>query len=150
MNTTEWFRRAVPAPTRKNFHVQTGVHVEEFKEMLETMVVDAGSEKLLAETIIMVGLLATGLKKGTVSVEKVDFVEFFDAIVDQRVTGCGLAYMIGADLEGGVTEVDSSNESKFVDGQPIWDENGKIGKGPNYRRAELAPFMPAYVSILDK
>ena len=65
-------------------------------------------------------------------------------------TGIGLAYTIGADVDGGIDEVNSSNESKYVDGQPLWDANGKIAKGPNYRRANLLPYLPATITILDK
>lgn len=150
MSTTEWFKRAVPSPTRKNFHVQLGVHVEEFREMLESLEVDAVSKPKFIQTIAAIEALANELKTGVVQVCSADWVEFYDSIVDQRVTGTGLAYMIGADLPGGVAEVDASNESKFVDGQPVWDANGKIAKGPNYRRPDLSKFLPAEVTVLAK
>lgn len=150
MPTIEWFRRAVPAPAHKNFHVQLGVHVEEFGEHLESLSVDAASAGVLAAAITAVKTLAAELKTGGVKIESVDWHEFFDAIIDQRVTGTGLAYMIGGDLDGAVAEVDGSNESKFVDGKAIFDENGKIKKGPGYWKANLAPYMPTVVTILDK
>ena len=152
MSTFTWFATAVPAPARKNFHVQLGVHFEEVKEQLDTIKLDAAGEEVLGNAKAAMGALAAMLKKGNTQIEAVDWHDFFDAIVDQRVTGTGLAYMIGADLPGAITEVDSSNESKFVDGKPIWDENGKIAKGPNYRKANLLPYLPATttIAILDK
>lgn len=151
MSTQEWFRRAMPVPTRKNFHVQLGVHVEEFCEMLVTLAAgDAESLELITTAIDATSALALGLKGGTVDIAGADWVEFFDGVMDQRVTGIGLAHIIGADVDGGINEVDSSNESKYVDGQPVWDANGKIAKGPNYRRAQLRPYLPATITILDK
>ena len=151
MSTQEWFRRAMPSPNRKNFHVQLGVHVEEFSEMLVTINgADSASAKLIADALDAAKALATGLKTGVVQISDVNWVEFFDGVMDQRVTGIGLAYIIGADVDGGIDEVDSSNESKYVDGQPVWDANGKIAKGPDYRRANLLPYLPATITILDK
>lgn len=150
MSTTEWFRRAVPRPTAKNFHVQLGVHVEEFREMLESLQVDDVAAPHLKALIIQVETVALGLKTGVIKVTGADWAEFFDSIIDQRVTGTGLVYMIDGNLAGAVDEVDGSNESKFVNGSPIWDANGKIAKGPDYRRANLLPYLPHAVTILAK
>ena len=38
-------------------------------------------------------------------------------------------------------EVNRSNWSKFVDGNPVFDENMKIVKGPNYFKPDLSKFF---------
>ena len=49
--------------------------------------------------------------------------------------------MLGMDPVGGLAEVNESNWSKFVDGEPQFDENKKIKNGPNYRKPDLSPFV---------
>jgi hypothetical protein len=45
-------------------------------------------------------------------------------------------------------EVNASNWSKFVDGQPIVDANQKIAKGPGYFKANLSAFVPVRIPVL--
>lgn len=49
--------------------------------------------------------------------------------------------MNGFDIVGALQEVNRSNWSKFENGEPIFDENGKIKKGPNYRPPDLSKFV---------
>ena len=49
--------------------------------------------------------------------------------------------MLNYDVVGGLDEVNRSNYSKFVDGQPLFDENRKIKKGPQYSRPDLTPYL---------
>ena len=60
---------------------------------------------------------------------------------DQIVTAIGVGYMLDFDMVGALTEVNSSNWSKFEDGEPIFDENGKIAKGKDYFKPELAKYI---------
>ena len=64
-----------------------------------------------------------------------------DALCDTEVTGNGIAYLAGFDKNGADQEVLASNESKLVDGKPVIQPGGKIGKGPNYRAPELEKFV---------
>ncbi len=87
--------------------------------------------------------LASRLKtmpNGVVVVEE-NRLAFLDAMVDQVVTATGSAQHLGMNIAGGLDEVNRSNWSKFVDGKPIFDENGKIAKGPDYFKADLSPFV---------
>lgn len=145
-----WFQKAVPAPSDKNRAVQLGCHFEEFCEMLLAMGLDG------TEYSDLVGLAselkAAGSCSETVQVltDEVfpgfDKTELLDALCDQIVTAIGVAHMFGMNIEGALTEVNRSNWSKFVNEAPVFDENGKITKGPDYTPPDLTEFMGTWVS----
>lgn len=142
--TIEWFIQAIPNPDRKSFNVQLGVHVEEFGEMLDELSPqDKATRQLLNETNLLVKKLAERLKTNpnAVVVLADNRQAFLDSLVDQLVTAAGTGYQQGMNIVGGLDEVNRSNYSKFVEGSPIFDENGKIMKGPDYIKANLAPFV---------
>ena len=62
------------------------------------------------------------------------------ALCDQVFTAIGVAYMMGYDIAGALEEVCCSNESKFEDGGPVFDADGKIAKGRNYTTPDLKRF----------
>lgn len=67
--------------------------------------------------------------------------DLLDALCDQIVTAIGVGYMAGFDMAGALQEVIRSNASKFENGKPLFDENGKIRKGKDYTPPELAQFV---------
>lgn len=143
--TTEWFELAVPNPTKKNVHVQLGVHIEEFAEMCEAMVVttpDSNQHAAWRALTQCAKIMARTLKQGEATVVSVDQKELLDSLCDQRVTAIGVAHMFGFDFDGAVEEVDNSNFSKFKDGKPVFDENGKIAKNmATYFKPDLSKFL---------
>lgn len=139
-----WFEEAVPAPTDKNLQVQLGCHFEEVAEMLETLEGGDGHSKgILSSALEGIERLANTLKSGNASVTVHDKVEFLDSACDQIVTATATTHMLGMDFIGAISEVNNSNWSKFVDGKPVFDENGKIRKGPNYKAPDLAKYVQA-------
>lgn len=134
-----WHEQARPEPTLEQFNVQLGCHFEEIVEMLGVLnspvpVVSAALEKVTntLET------LANVLKDNTFQLEIVSRAEFLDAIADQIVTGVGLAHCAGMNPVEAVHRVDLSNWSKFDDdGKPIFNDQGKIVKGPLYTPVDL-------------
>lgn len=132
-----WFERAVPEPTDKNRAVQLGVHFEEVGEMLES-IGDLGDADVIQKIAQDYKLNYTHLPK---DVEWVNRKELLDALCDQIVTAVGVAHMFGMDIAGALTEVNRSNWSKFVEGQPVLNEHGKIAKGPNYTPPDLDRFL---------
>lgn len=66
---------------------------------------------------------------------------YLDALCDQIVTAVGCAYDQNMDISNALDEVDRSNYSKFVNGEAIFDENGKIAKGPDYFKADLRKYI---------
>lgn len=138
-----FFNKAVPEPTEKNFNTQLGCDLEETAEMLSALRGHnmEADERLIAFTKQMIDF-ADKLKRGEIKVEVKNRVDFLDAICDKTVTAIGLAVYQKMDVENGLDEVAESNNSKFgLDGNPIFDENMKIIKGPNYFKANLQQFV---------
>lgn len=140
----QWFEAAVPAPTDKRLNIQIGCHLEEVCEMLEAITTVPGFEHL--EQVIDVAwgnlsTLADFLKSGEMEVEPESKINLLDSICDQQVTGIGVAHMLGMDIDGAMAEVNQSNWSKFVDGKPVFNEQGKIAKGADYKAPELERFV---------
>ena len=50
---------------------------------------------------------------------------------------------MGFDMAGALAEVNKSNWSKFKDGAPVFDGNGKIAKADGYFKPDLAKFLKA-------
>ena len=133
-----WINEAKPTPTDRDVQVQLGVHFEEVTEHLETLKgLDETSQVALTEAMATLRYVASGLKQDFVKVEIADRKEFLDACCDQIVTATGSAHLAGMSIVEAVGRVNESNWSKFVDGKPIFDENGKIAKGPNYSKCDL-------------
>lgn len=129
-----WHRRARPEPTQENFNVQLGCHVEEFIEMLDAVKFNNTWTNLRYELV----LLADRLKANMENAEIVDRKEFLDSLADQIVTSVGVGHCAGMKTSDAVDAVSRSNWSKFNDeGFPIFNEHGKIAKGPNYKRPYL-------------
>lgn len=142
--TLGWFELAVPNPTDKNRGVQLGVHFEEVAEMLDTITgYDTETALLLMQANQAMERLASHLKANpqSVLIHESDRKEFLDSVADQIVTATGSAYMFGMNPVDGLAEVNRSNYSKFVDGKPIFNEQGKIIKGPDYFKPDLSRFV---------
>lgn len=146
LDTKSWFQKAVPEPTVKNFTTQFGVHLEEVAESLEAVEpMNTFAAQLIMQASVALSALGDYLKanEGCVKVLPEDGEEFLDALCDQIVTATGTAHMLGYDIVAAMTEVNRSNFSKFDEaGQPIFNENRKIMKGPNYFKPVLTPYLP--------
>lgn len=141
-DTFNWIKKAVPNPNQSNVSVQIGVHFEEVAEMLDQILCDdLHTATLLEETQSKLEELANRLKIFRPELKIKSRLEFLDSICDQLVTATASAYMQQMDPVGGLIEVNKSNYSKFVDGEPMFDENKKITKGPNYRKPDLNQFV---------
>ena len=68
-------------------------------------------------------------------------IELLDSLCDQIVTAIGVAHMLGMDIENALAEVNRSNHSKFEDGKPVFNAQGKISKGVNYTPPKLGKFI---------
>lgn len=66
-----------------------------------------------------------------------DRVEVADALADIIYVCMGTMAKLGIDYERVMNEVCLSNESKYIDGKLIKNEQGKIQKGPNFRKPDL-------------
>lgn len=143
--TAKWFEAAVPFPTSLNQHTQFGCHLEEVGEQVELLYShDVTTQVLLREAERAIKALAEHVKGKENLLILPDTAQppFLDALCDQIVTAVGVAHMCHMDVLGAQNEVNRSNWSKFVDGKPIFDENGKIMKGYKYTEANVSPFTP--------
>ena len=141
-NIFNWFKKAVPEPNHKNIHTQIGVHFEEVAEMLLALSGnDDQTEVLLHNAYLYNHLLANHLKSNgdvlDLGIGNQAKIDLLDALCDQVVTATGVGYMLGMNLPMALEEVNASNYSKFVNGEPIFNENKKIMKGPNYFKPSL-------------
>ncbi|MNF24256.1 hypothetical protein D3C85_469170 [compost metagenome] len=144
LDTKTWFNKARPFKTIPNFTVQLGVHYEEVAEMTAAMqgVTDEANQ-MLSNAWEALRALSDHLKANPGCVTVVDPLEMLDGLCDQIVTGTGVAHTLDYDIVGAMTEVNRSNFSKFDDaGLPIYNEQGKVMKGPNYSPAELSAYLP--------
>lgn len=71
-----------------------------------------------------------------------DMVGIADALGDCEYVNTGAALEWGIPLEAVAAEIHASNMTKAgPDGKPIYDENGKVMKGENYRPPNIAQFI---------
>lgn len=76
------------------------------------------------------------------AIEANDLLEVVDALTDILYVVYGAGHTIGVDLDATFEEVHNSNMSKLDEnGNPIYREDGKIMKGPNYFRPDLTKFI---------
>ena len=68
--------------------------------------------------------------------------EVADALTDILYVAYGAGYAYGFDLDKCFKEVQRANMSKLgTDGKPIYNEKGKVMKGPNYSEPNLKQFV---------
>ena len=76
------------------------------------------------------------------AINKNNLKEIADALTDILYVTNGAGHAFGINLDKCFTEVQSSNMSKLGnDGKPIYNENGKVMKGPNYFEPNLSKFI---------
>ena len=136
-----WHERARPEPLGVHLNIQTGCHFEEVMEMVAVMSGDDEySSQLIDRLHTALTVVSLGLKHGTIKfhVKPDDRNEFLDSLADQIVTSVGVGHCAKMNIVEAVRRVNSSNWSKYdTDGKPIFNEQGKIMKGPNYKAPDL-------------
>jgi len=76
------------------------------------------------------------------ALEKKDIKEVADALTDILYVTYGAGHAFGIDLDKCFQEVQNSNMSKLgKDGKPIYNDMGKVMKGPNYFKPNLKKFV---------
>jgi hypothetical protein len=132
--TLEWFKLAVPYPSKKNKSVQIGCWAEESCEVLEALG-EHHYDGLQA--------IADDYKSydGEIALSAQQRLELLDGLCDVIVTAVGVAHMFDMDILGAMSEVNRSNFSKFVDGKPVFNEQGKIAKPATFSQPNLEQFV---------
>ena len=76
------------------------------------------------------------------AMNKRDLVEVADALTDILYVTYGAGHAFGINLDKCFDEVQNSNMSKLDEnGKPIYNESGKVMKGPNYFKPDLSKFI---------
>ena len=76
------------------------------------------------------------------AINKRDIKEVADALTDILYVTYGAGHAFGINLDKCFNEVQNSNMSKLgEDGKPIYNEKGKVMKGPNYFEPDLKKFV---------
>ena len=71
-----------------------------------------------------------------------DLLEVADALTDILYVTYGAGHAFGINLDACFEEVQNSNMSKLgSDGKPIYNDQGKVMKGPNYFKPDLSKFI---------
>ena len=71
-----------------------------------------------------------------------DLLEVADALTDILYVTYGAGHAFGIDLDKCFNEVQNSNMSKLDEyGKPIYNDAGKVMKGPNYFKPDLSKFV---------
>ena len=87
-------------------------------------------------------LIKEELSELTDAVNNKDLLEVADALTDILYVTYGAGHAFGIDLDKCFDEVQNSNMSKLdEDGKPIYNEHGKVMKGPNYFKPDLSKFV---------
>ena len=76
------------------------------------------------------------------AMNKRDLVEVADALTDILYVTYGAGHAFGINLDKCFAEVQNSNMSKLDNyGKPIYNDNGKVMKGPNYFKPNLEKYI---------
>ena len=91
---------------------------------------------------LRVNLIVEELEELKAAVKNKDLKETVDALTDILYVTYGAGHAFGVDLDKCFEEVQKSNMSKLDnDGKPIYNESGKVMKGPNYFKPNLSKFL---------
>ena len=98
-----------------------------------------GNEKL---NQLRLGLIKEELDELNNAIRDNDILEVADALTDILYVTYGAGHAFGINLDKCFDEVQKSNMSKLGgDGNPIYNEAGKVMKGPNYFKPNLKKFL---------
>jgi predicted HAD superfamily Cof-like phosphohydrolase len=87
-------------------------------------------------------LIKEELSELEVAMKTKNLKEVADALTDILYVTYGAGYAYGIDLDQCFKEVQRANMSKLgEDGKPIYNDQGKVMKGPNYTKPDLSKFV---------
>jgi len=87
-------------------------------------------------------LINEELEELKIAMKNKDLLEVADALTDILYVTYGAGHAFGIDLDKCFEEVQNSNMSKLSeDSKPIYNESGKVMKGPNYFKPNLTKFV---------
>ena len=117
---------------------KVGLFMKTFGQEVKT-VSGLSGEKINSLRINLISEELEELKK---AISDNDITEVADALTDILYVTYGAGHAFGINLDKCFNEVQESNMSKLgSDGKPIYNESGKVMKGPNYFKPDLSKFL---------
>jgi predicted HAD superfamily Cof-like phosphohydrolase len=91
---------------------------------------------------LRISLINEELEEFKEAIKNNDLKEVADALTDILYVTYGAGHAFGINLDKCFDEVQQSNMSKLSeDGKPIYNESGKVMKGPKYFKPDLNKFL---------
>ena len=91
---------------------------------------------------LRIELIKEELEELTEAMKNNDLLEVADALTDILYVTYGAGHAFGIDLDKCFNEVQNSNMSKLGEnGKPIYNDAGKVMKGPKYFKPDLSKFV---------
>ena len=91
---------------------------------------------------LRINLIKEELSELEEAIKNNDLIEVADALTDLLYVTYGAGHAFGINLDKCFEEVQNSNMSKLgEDGKPIYNEDGKVMKGPNYFKPDLSKYL---------
>ena len=116
--------------------------VKKFMETFDQEIKEKASFPSEKITSLRYDLINEELSELKEAVDKKDIKEVADALTDILYVTYGAGHAFGIDLDKCFEEVQNSNMSKLdKNGKPIYNEHGKVMKGPNYFKPDLSKFL---------
>ena len=117
---------------------KVGLFMKTFGQEVKTMP-SLSSEKI---NKLRISLINDELDEFKEAIRNNDLKEAADALTDILYVTYGAGHSFGVNLDKCFDEVQKSNMSKLgEDGKPIYNEAGKVMKGPSYFKPDLSKFL---------
>ena len=117
---------------------KVGLFMKTFGQEVKTYA-ELGNDKINS---LRISLINEELEELKAAISNNDIVEVADALTEILYVTYGAGHSFGIDLDKCFNEVQESNMSKLGDdGKPIYNDTGKVMKGPNYFKPDLTKFV---------
>ena len=117
---------------------KVGIFMKTFGQEVKTKA-ELSNNKINELRISLINEELEELKK---AIEDNDILEVADALTDILYVAYGAGHAFGINLDKCFNEVQESNMSKLDEnGKPIYNEHGKVMKGPKYFKPDLSKFV---------
>ena len=123
---------------------------QKVKNFMETFGQEVKSRPSLSSdkiNILRYNLIKEELDEFKQALDNNNLLEVADALTDILYVTYGAGHAFGINLDACFEEVQNSNMSKLGnDGKPIYSDQGKVLKGPNYFKPDLSKFIKWFVA----
>ena len=117
---------------------KVGLFMKTFGQEVKTSA-ELSTDKI---NFLRISLINEELEELKKAISENNIVEVADALTDILYVTYGAGHSFGIDLDKCFNEVQESNMSKLgEDGKPIYNEHGKVMKGPKYFKPDLSKFL---------